>query len=58
MRDTDVASNPTLEKNWLTVKDWNEASRYEQKPQSDAQRLFDAINDNTNGVLQWIRNYW
>jgi hypothetical protein len=29
-----------------------------QKVQSEAQELFDAVNDNTNGVLQWIRNYW
>lgn len=57
-RDTDAASNPARDKYWLTVRDWDEASRYQQKTQSKAQELFDAVNDNTNGVLQWIRNYW
>ena len=57
-RDTDTAANPTLAKNWQTVKDWDEHSRYQQMTQSMARELFDAVNDNTNGVLQWIRNYW
>jgi HEPN domain-containing protein len=58
VRRTEFALNPMLAKNWQTVKDWKEISRYEQKTQSQAQELFDAIDDNTNGVMKWIRNHW
>jgi len=57
-RSDAIQRNQDLGRNWLTAKDWNEASRYQQKGEPDAKRLFNAINDQPNGVLQWIRNYW
>ena len=54
-RDKDSAANAALYGNWQRVKDWNEKSRYLQKIQLQAQRLFDAITDPNNGVMQWIR---
>ena len=53
-----IAANPILEDNWKTVTKWDEVSRYQQKTQLQAQKLFDAVNDPTNGVLQWIRVHW
>jgi HEPN domain-containing protein len=53
-----IATNPTLGSNWMIAKDWNERSRYEQKTEAQARGLYDAINDNVNGVLQWIRGHW
>jgi len=57
-RDNDAVANPPLHVNWQRVKDWNEKSRYLQKTQAEAQRLFDAVTDPNAGVMQWIRVRW
>ena len=57
-RDNDSEANPALYRNWQRVKDWNEQSRYLQKTRAEAQRLFDAVTDTQNGVMQWIRARW
>jgi hypothetical protein len=54
----DVAANPALLKNWLVVKDWTERSRYRTTSHQKAKRLYRAITDNPNGVMQWIRAHW
>ena len=40
------------------VKDWSEASRYQQKTEIKARELFEAVTDPTDGMLPWIKNYW
>jgi len=57
-RVADAAANPALHKNWLAVKDWNEKSRYETTSHQKAKRLYAAITDKPNGVMQWIRARW
>jgi len=57
-RDVDAAANPALLKNWQRLADWSEASRYEQKSQAEAERLFEAVTDPKDGVMQWIRCRW
>jgi hypothetical protein len=57
-RKTDSNADSDLAANWLTVKDWTEQSRYEQRGQADAQRLLDAITDAAHGVLPWIKQRW
>ncbi len=57
-RNAEYATNPAFESNWSVVKDWNEQSRYLQKTQTEAQKLFDAVTDTQNGVMQWIRARW
>ena len=57
-RDADALANPALYTHWQVVKDWTEESRYFQKTQAEAQRLFDAVTDAVNGVMQWIRLRW
>jgi hypothetical protein len=47
-----------FERNWGTVKDWNEKSRYETHTEREAQELYDAITDKEHGVLQWINQLW
>ena len=42
----------------MIVKDWSEKSRYEQKTEVQARKLFEAITDNKNGVMQWIKAHW
>jgi HEPN domain-containing protein len=44
--------------NWLTVRDWSEASRYEAATQGLAQGMIDAVRDPLSGVLEWIRKNW
>ena len=56
--DIAAAQNPLLSASWAVVKDWKETSRYEQKAQADAQALYDAIANQPDGVLQWIRIRW
>lgn len=50
--------NGPFGQNWEIVKDWTEKSRYEMNTQSEAEALYDAITDNANGVMQWIRARW
>ncbi len=57
-RTVDVRANQALGKNWLVVKDWNERARYETWSHLKAKKLYAAITDNPNGVMQWIRAHW
>jgi hypothetical protein len=54
----DMAANPALDNNWTIVTEWDEMSRYEQKTKADAEELYQAITDNANGVMPWIRVRW
>ena len=56
--DTLAIVNPVLSKSWQTAKDWNERSRYQQKTEDQARKLFNAVTDPTNGVLPWIKVRW
>ena len=56
--DTTPVANPKLGVNWQLAKKWNEKSRYDQMPQTIAERLFEAVTDPTNGVLPWIKLFW
>lgn len=57
-RDRDAAANPGLYNNWQELKDWSEQSRYLQKTQAEAERLFEAVTHPADGVMQWIRRRW
>ena len=50
--------NRNLEGNWDVAKAWEETSRYQQKTQLEAQKLYDAIETGPDGVLSWIRLRW
>ena len=57
-RDTDVKANPVLKSNWQRMEDWSEESRYAQSTRFEAERLFDAVTNTNDGVMQWIRRRW
>lgn len=57
-RDAESAADATMTKNWETVKDWNEASRYARTTKGDAEDLFEAITNKKHGVLPWIKRRW
>jgi hypothetical protein len=57
-RAVDANANHALGLNWLIVKDWSERSRYERHAWAKAQKMVDAVGDNANGVLTWIKAHW
>ena len=57
-RDNATTANAQLGTNWMIAKDWSEATRYRLSTQQQAEQLFDAITDNSDGVLQWVKNHW
>lgn len=58
IRGVDIAANPVLGRNWQVVKDWNVDIRYLARSEADSRTLYEAVTDNANGVLPWIRNRW
>ena len=57
-RGLDIAANSALAVNWQTVKDWNVDKRYLQQGELEARTLYEAVTDDVNGVLLWIRARW
>ena len=53
-----VGTNLNLSQNWLTAKDWSEASRYRLWTRLQAEKLFNALTDNADGVLPWLKTFW
>jgi hypothetical protein len=47
-----------VQANWAIAKDWSEQSRYEMRTSQEAQDLFDALTDPSDGVLPWLRQHW
>jgi hypothetical protein len=57
-RVADAASDLAFAENWQIVKDWGEHTRYERHSLVKARRMFDAVDNNANGVLSWIKARW
>ena len=55
---TDMKTDPIRLRHWKTTILWEEASRYERKPQAEAEMLYNAITDPTHGVLTWLKRNW
>jgi hypothetical protein len=51
-------ANPVLDAFWRVTNDWTETSRYEEKSEAEARRLYEAINHNPDGVFRWIQSRW
>ena len=58
VRAADMAASRALSRSWFIVKDWSEKSCYETKTHWVAKNLYNAITDNANGVMPWIRVRW
>lgn len=57
-RDKAINANLKFGRHWVTVKDWSESSRYRLSTQSQAEKLFEALTDNTDEVLPWVKKFW
>ncbi len=44
--------------NWAISAEWRPDTRYESITAMNAQLLIQAISDDTDGVLPWIKRYW
>jgi hypothetical protein len=53
-----ISASPQFATNWLTTKDWSESARYRLSTQQQAEELFEAITNHSDGVLPWVKNYW
>jgi hypothetical protein len=54
----DLAANPALRTNWGIVTRWSVDRRYQATSETDDRDLYQAVTDNANGVLPWIRVRW
>lgn len=43
---------------WGRAAQCKETRRYEDRTQAEAERLYEAITHNPDGVLRWVQNYW
>lgn len=57
-RQVDTGANRALGRYWLFVKDWNEQTRYDAMSKKMAKKLYTAITNKPNGVMQWIKAHW
>jgi len=60
--ETELASeqsrSATFGRYWTTTVKWDEASRYSVWSLADANGLLRAIDDPTEGVMQWLQRHW
>ena len=56
--DNEAAANTVFSSNWATATQWKETSRYQLKTRAEADTMYDAVANATNGVLPWIRIRW
>ena len=50
------SANPVLGGYWGITKDWKETSRYDEKTETDARELFEAVSHKPDGVFLWIQS--
>lgn len=53
-----LKSNTVFVGNWGITVQWKVTDRYGRKTEAEARQLYAAINDDPDGVLKWIMNYW
>jgi hypothetical protein len=54
----DMKMDRKLAVNWSTVKDWDDAKRYEVVEELVAKGLYEATTEAGSGVVEWIRRRW
>jgi HEPN domain-containing protein len=56
--DADKAADADLLRNWETLKDWSESSRYAHATKAKAAGLYNSIAENKHGVFSWVKLRW
>jgi hypothetical protein len=55
---TKASAEAEFRANWLTIKDWDVSSRYQQRTGQEARDIVEAATNKTYGILPWIERYW
>jgi HEPN domain-containing protein len=58
VRGVAISASTRFGGNWHTCSSWSEASRYCLSTRQEAEELFEAVTNVSDGVLKWIRMYW
>jgi HEPN domain-containing protein len=53
-----VQADSMMKTNWTIIQSWPETSRYERKTIQEAEALLRAIEDQSGGLLPWVRQRW
>lgn len=56
--DAVIEADPAMESILDKVQEWSESSRYQKKTAQEADTLLKAIENQTGGLLPWIRLHW
>ena len=56
--DAVIGADPAMQSALDKIQDWSETSRYQRRTAQEADALLKAIEDQTGGVLPWIRLHW
>ena len=52
-------TDSAFEINWNIVKDWNETYRYYLGgTEADAREMYEAVTNDTSGILPWLKTQW
>ncbi len=52
------AANQGFVNRWAKVARWDVTTRYQHRTQAEAEELYEAVTNDPDGVLKWLRNYW
>ncbi len=53
-----METDANLADDWTILKNWSETSRYSRWESWKAQSLLDAVENDSGGILPWIRLHW
>jgi HEPN domain-containing protein len=56
--DSAHAVNPGFVNRWTKVAMWDVTIRYQHKTQAEAEELYEAVTNDSDGVMKWLKNYW
>ena len=57
--DAKLDADAVFDVKWGTLANWSEQVRYDYSiTKQDAQELYQAVADSTDGVLTWLKNFW
>src|SRR5580698_11539014 len=57
-RTEEAKRDAAFQKNWDTVEQWSERSRYITSDSETAKQLVEAVGNRRHGVFQWVKRHW
>jgi hypothetical protein len=53
-----IQADGSMQNRWTIVRGWSEASRYQGNDVAAAEALLKAIENDSGGILPWIKLHW